>query len=244
MGACCSKTSSVGLPSEPAAGDELAEFERLLGEGVEPGSGWVVKRDWPRSPLAYPDDFRLRVCVRPHESGNPNLLMRADAAFRGVKPEHFLEFLLNPAAMPGLKELADLEGEPPKAGASGTCIKYLRVKAPGMRPRDHVWRYVIDRRAADGSIFVCIRTVTHPARPEVAGGPIRAYYYNATRLRMGIDTAGVPVCELTEFIFQDLKGGIPTCLMNAALAPGTLAFNQAEMRHFKDAGLFTAPGSK
>ena len=41
------------------------------------------------------------------------------------------------------------------------------------------------------------------------------------------------VMEMTEFIFQDLKGGIPPSLMNSALPGGTIATNKKEMEYFK-----------
>ena len=39
------------------------------------------------------------------------------------------------------------------------------------------------------------------------------------------------VMEMTEFIFQDLKGGIPPALMNSALPAGTIATNKKEMEY-------------
>ena len=39
------------------------------------------------------------------------------------------------------------------------------------------------------------------------------------------------VMEMTEFIFQDLKGGLPPSLLNAALPAGTLETNKTEMKH-------------
>ena len=41
------------------------------------------------------------------------------------------------------------------------------------------------------------------------------------------------VMEMTEFIFQDLKGGIPPSLMNSALPAGTIDFNKKEMEYLK-----------
>ena len=62
-------------------------------------------------------------------------------------------------------------------------------------------------------------------------GVIRAYYsyYNASLFRMS--TEEEDVMEMTEFIFQDLKGGLPPGLMNAALPAGTLKANEMEMKH-------------
>jgi len=73
---------------------------------------------------------------------------------------------------------------------------------------------------------VCIRTTTNEKCPETAG-VIRAYYYNSSVFKMS--TEEPDVMEMTEFIFQDLKGGLPVCLMNAALPAGTLAANENEM---------------
>jgi hypothetical protein len=47
---------------------------------------------------------------------------------------------------------------------------------------------------------------------------IRAYYYNACLFQMSEEEDNV--MEMTEFIFQDLKGGIPPSLMNSALPAG------------------------
>ena len=96
-----------------------------------------------------------------------------------------------------------------------------------MTARDHCWKYTIDRRA-DGSIFVCIRTTSHPDCP-VKPGIIRAYYYNSSLFKMSESEPGV--MEMTEFIFQDLKGGLPPSLLNAALAAGTIETNKKEMKY-------------
>ena len=212
----------------PSGGTEFEEFERLLSEDVTPGNshGWTIKKDWPAR--YSPQGFMMRVCLRPHGSGNPNNLLRGDGRYQGAKPAHFLEYLLNPESLPGLQELRDVETLP-----GGDVIKYLRVKAPLMAPRDHVWRYTVDRRE-DGSIFVCVRT-THHEKCPVKKGVIRAYYYNACIFAMSKEQEGV--MEMTEFIFQDLKGGVPVCLMNAALPIGTVKTNEIEMKHFKSKGL-------
>ena len=60
---------------------------------------------------------------------------------------------------------------------------------------------------------------------------IRAYYYNGSLFRMSEEDG---VMEMTEFIWQDLKGGIPVCLMNAALPAGTVDFNKNEMKLSKN----------
>ena len=118
------------------------------------------------------------------------------------------------------------------------CIKYLKVKAPGLAARDHVWRYIIDdRQAEDGKLFVCIKTTTHDDYPETKG-VVRAYYYNSCMFQMSATEPGV--CEMTEFIHQDLKGSLPVCLMNAALPVGTIHTNDIEMKHFKKTGAWTA----
>ncbi|OLQ11883.1 hypothetical protein AK812_SmicGene4226 [Symbiodinium microadriaticum] len=98
--------------------------------------------------------------------------------------------------------------------------------APCLAARDHCWKYTIDRRE-DGSIFVCVRTTTHPKCPEKPG-VIRAYYYNSSVFKMSDTEEGV--MEMTEFIFQDLGGGLPPSLMNAALPKGTLEANKKEMK--------------
>lgn len=95
-----------------------------------------------------------------------------------------------------------------------------------MTARDHCWKYTIDRRE-DGSIFVCIRTTEHSACPEKPG-IIRAYYYNSSLFKMSDTEEGV--MEMTEFIFQDLKGGLPPSLLNAALPAGTMETNKKEMK--------------
>eukprot|EP01006_Ploeotia_vitrea_P006667 TRINITY_DN14336_c0_g1_i1.p1 TRINITY_DN14336_c0_g1~~TRINITY_DN14336_c0_g1_i1.p1 ORF type:complete len:230 (+),score=40.08 TRINITY_DN14336_c0_g1_i1:60-749(+) len=221
---CCVSREDIVLPVEPAEGGldfEYSEFERLVGEDIAPKNphGWVVKKDWPAQ---YKHGFKMRVSLRPHDTGNPNNLLRGDGKYQGVTPQDFLDFLLNPE-LPGLQELKEVET------TQDGCIKYCRVKAPCMKPRDHVWRYCIDKRE-DGSIFVCIRTTTHPKHPPI-DGVIRAYYYNATILRPS--TAEQGVMEMTEFIFQDLKGGISPSLMNSALPAGTISANKKEMEYLR-----------
>jgi len=234
MGCCCCKRSAAFrfLPEGRDDADEYAEFQRLLAEGVEPGNpgGWTVKKDWPGK---YKNDFQMRVSLRPHPSKNPNMILRGDGKYRGVTPENFLNYLKNPDNLPGLLENVHVEDLP-----GGGCTKYLKVKAPGMAPRDHVWRYVVeDRQAEGGGLFVCIKTSTHKDYPGVKG-VIRAYYYNSCLFKMSDTEPGV--CEMTEFIFQDLKGSLPVCLMNAALPAGTIQTNDIEMKHFKDTGVWQA----
>ena len=38
---------------------------------------------------------------------------------------------------------------------------------------------------------------------------------------------------MAEFLFQDLKGGIPPCLMNALLSPGMKDTNKNVMKYLK-----------
>jgi hypothetical protein len=229
---CCCKRSAEYrvLPEARDDAEEYAEFQRLLAEGVEPGNsgGWIVKKDWPGT---YKNDFQMRVSLRPHPSKNTNMILRGDGKYRGVKPEDFLKYLMNPDNLPGLLENKHVEDLP-----GGGCIKYLKVKAPGMAPRDHVWRYVVhDRLEEDGTLFVCIKTTTHKDFPETKG-VIRAYYHNSSLFRMSETEPGV--CEMTEFVFQDLKGSLPVCLMNAALPSGTIRANDIEMKHFKETGVW------
>jgi len=173
------------------------------------------------------------VALKPDPWGNGNAFMRADGKFKGVSPQQFVDYLLNPTNLPGLQEWVDVA-----ENADGSLIKYCKVKAPMMTARDHCWKVMVDRRD-DGSIFVCIRT-TEPSHPECmvseetgCCGPavIRAYYYNGSLFRMSEEDG---VMEMTEFIWQDLKGGIPVCLMNAALPAGTVDFNKNEMKLLKN----------
>ena len=223
MGLCCSSPDRV-LPEPPADGNERQQFEELLRESLEKGNsfGWKIKKDWPSKYREL--GFKMQVALKPHGSGNSNMLLRADGKYKGVTPDDFLGYLLNPVNLPGLIEIRDVETLP------DGCIKFVRVKAPGMTERDHCWRYTVQKED-DGSIFVCIRTTTHDECP-VKPGVIRAYYYNASLFKMSSDEEGV--MEMVEFIFQDLKGSLPTCLMNAALPAGTIAANDIEMKHFKE----------
>ena len=162
----------------------------------------------------------MRIALRPHECGNPNMLMRADGKFQGVQPQQFADFLLDLEKLPGYQESSTVETLP-----DGCIIKYLRVKAPLMKARDHCWKYTF-KTLEDGSIFACIRTIAHPKCPPRSDA-IRAYYYNASLFKMSAEEEGV--MEMTEFIFQDLKGSLPPGLMNAALPAGTLQANAMEM---------------
>ena len=118
------------IPYLPSPLEDVSEYEKFQPIAY----GWQIKSDWPRE---YKHDFKMRVSLRPHESGNPNHLLRGDGKYIGVQPQQFLDYLLNPENLPGL-------------------LKYCRVKAPCMKARDHVWKYTIDKRV-DGSIFVTIR---------------------------------------------------------------------------------------
>ena len=215
----CGGSADRVLP-EPPAVSEYEAFVALNSESLVTGNpdGWKIKKDWPAQ--YRKDGFKMRVALRPHVSGNPNMMMRADGKFKGVTPQQFADFLLAVENLPGHKESFDVETLP------DGCVKYLKVKAPGLKARDHCWKYTFEKRG-DGSIFACIRTISHPKCPPKMG-VIRAYYYNASLFRMS--TEEEDVMEMTEFIFQDLKGGLPPGLMNAALPAGTLKANEMEMK--------------
>ncbi|CAE8633985.1 unnamed protein product [Polarella glacialis] len=227
MGSCFARprTGIVSLRLEDR--DEWEEFQRLLKEDLnDPAAGWKIKKDWAAN---YKNDYKIRISLKPDTTtGNPNYILRADVKFRVVTAQAHLDCLVTPDNLPGLQELETVETLP------DGYIKYCRVKAPCLAARDHCWKYTIDHRE-DGSIFCCLRTATHPKCPLKAG-VIRAYYYNATLITMSADEPRV-MC-FTEFIQQDLKGGLPVCLMNAALPAGTVAANDNEMKTFKKKGLF------
>lgn len=124
MGCCCCCASGKDrvLPVPEPDQSEYEQFQKLLSEDVGPGGahGWQIKQDWAKD---YKQHFKMRICLRNHESGNPNKLLRADGKYQGVSPEDFLGFLLNPENLPGLKEWIDVETLPEG------YIKYCRVKA-------------------------------------------------------------------------------------------------------------------
>jgi len=71
---------------------------------------------------------------------------------------------MNPHNLPGLLENKHVEDLP-----GGGCIKYLKVKAPGIVPRDHVWRYVVEDRQAEGDgLFVCIKTTAQKKKTSLS----------------------------------------------------------------------------
>ena len=57
-----------------------------------------------------------------------------------MKPQDFVNYLLNPTNLPGLQEWKDVEEL-----QDGSLIKYCKVKAPMMAARDHCWKYTIDK---------------------------------------------------------------------------------------------------
>ena len=61
--------------------------------------------------------------------------------------------------------------------------------------------------------------------------PSMPHNYNACLFQMSTEEENV--MEMTEFIFQDLKGGIPPSLMNGALPAGAIATNKKEMEYLK-----------
>ena len=268
---CCFFSAPDRVLPKPQT-DERAEFERLLQESIEPGNsnGWNIKtpfeNDYNKS------HFKMRISLKPDPNGNANNMLRADGKFKGVKPQQFMDYLLNPKNLPGLQEWKDVEGggrgETTTVATAAedttpattterstvTMIKYCKVKAPMMAARDHVWNYIIEKDKKiksnteggtsddgdgdgdgdgddDGDIFVTIRTTSHSDyEAEPNSGIIRAYYYNSSKFSMSKESGEEDVMLMTEFIFQDLKGGLPVCLMNAALPAGTIAANKNEMK--------------
>mmetsp|Transcript_60020 Transcript_60020/g.106821 ORF Transcript_60020/g.106821 Transcript_60020/m.106821 type:complete len:230 (+) Transcript_60020:53-742(+) len=226
MGSCWSAETGI-IPVLDSEVTEWEAFQNLMKEDLNTSLGWKIKKDFKAD---HKNGFKVRIALKPEKhGGNPNSLMRADLKYKGVKPVDHLEALVNPVDLPGFQEMNDVEIFEP----GSSFVKYLRVKAPGLHARDHCWKYTIDRRE-DGSIFCCIRSTTHPECPA-RPGIIRAYYYNATLMTMSGDEPDV-MC-FTEFIQQDLKGGLPVCLMNAALPAGTVAANDSEMKALRTKGL-------
>ena len=133
MGCCCSNKNDV-LPAIPEGTTEWEGFQRLLAEGFDPSKGWTVKQDWPAD---YSNDFMMKIAVKPDpQSGNANYILRGDGKYRGVTPQMFVDFLLDPRGLPGFQELREVQTLP------DGFIKYIRVKAPGLSARDHCWRCV------------------------------------------------------------------------------------------------------
>ena len=108
---CCKTRPNPVLPSPLEGVTEYQEFQRLLAGDLKEGNthGWQIKSDWPGE---YKHDFQMRVSLRPHESGNPNHLLRGDGKYIGVQPQQFLDYLLNPENLPGLLEWVDVEDLP------------------------------------------------------------------------------------------------------------------------------------
>ena len=113
------------------------------------------KSDWPRE---YKHDFKMRVSLRPHESGGLNHIASRRWKIHRCSTAAISGLSVEPENLPGLLEWEDVEDLP------YGYIKYCRVKAPCMKARDHVWKYTIDKRD-DGSIFVTIRTCQHEKYP-------------------------------------------------------------------------------
>ena len=111
MGCCCCCSSGDRVLPSDGGQSEYEEFQKLLAEEIAANNphGWQIKNDWPKD---YKQNFKMRVALRKHESGNPNKLLRADGKYQGVSPEDFLGFLLNPENLPGLQEWKDVETLP------------------------------------------------------------------------------------------------------------------------------------
>ena len=75
-----------------------------------------------------------------------------------------------------------------------------------------------------------LATIAHEQCPP-KDDAIRTCYYNASLFKKSTEEEGV--MEMTEFIFQDLKGSIGPGLMNMALPAGTLKANEMEMKILK-----------
>ena len=64
------------IPYLPSPLEDVSEYEKFQPIAY----GWQIKSDWPRE---YKHDFKMRVSLRPHESGNPNHLLRGDGKYIG-----------------------------------------------------------------------------------------------------------------------------------------------------------------
>ena len=115
---------------------------------------------------------------------------------------------MNPPPTKFLKEYRDLE-----KFDDGSCIKYMRISMPMMSDRDNVLQ-VTTKKMDDGTLLT-MRTVEHPAMPEVKK-VIRMYNHLVLMVKpKGNNTI------MYDFEYANMKGYLPASLMNMALASET-----------------------
>eukprot|EP00164_Ancoracysta_twista_P004710 GFYU01006367.1.p2 GENE.GFYU01006367.1~~GFYU01006367.1.p2 ORF type:complete len:226 (-),score=61.63 GFYU01006367.1:176-853(-) len=225
MGSGSSAPQTLPDVSTPVV--EWDEYQSILNQDIGASGEWKVTADQSE----WKNDFKMTVRQREDPDGNKNNIMRGDASFKGIKPEHLLDFFTNPKNLEGIKEWVDVETLP-----DGDEIKFYSVKMPLMKLRENVLKYKIDKRE-DGSIFLSIRSWVHDKYP-LKTSTIRVKYKNMAHFRMS--STDPTVCELTEFIQMDLGGKFPAKTLNGALGKETIKTNKKMMDLFKKEGKFQA----
>ena len=152
--------------------------------------------------------------------------MRGDVTCRGegVTCQGICDFFTKPDNLPGLKKWVDVETLP-----NGDELKYYTVKAPLCSLRDNVLKYRIDKRD-DGSIFISIKSWTHPDYPETKT-PIRAWYTNQAYIFPDKEQEGV--FQIVEIIQLDLGGSLPVGILNGAMKSAPIDTNNVMMSVLK-----------
>ena len=157
---------------------------------------------------AFKDGYKTTVYQR-KQKGQAGDLLRIEGEFQNITVAEVVDYYLNPPTDGGVyKDFKTLEKMD-----NGDVIIYFRIGMPMMSDRDNVLHSSM--KEIDGGTFLNMRTVDHPAAPQVAK-VVRMYNHILTYLKQEGDNV-----TMLDFEYLNLKGYLPASLMNMAIASET-----------------------
>jgi len=178
------------------------EFQALFNEDL---NTWTLKQNSKEASFLK-NGYRSTVRQRK----NPPFavdLVRADYVFKNADLQKFYNYF-DKASGNAIKECTELEVLP-----NGDKIVYIRLRVPMMTDRDSAQYQHIEK--VNGGLFISSQTVDWPAcppKPGIVRMNMTLYFY------IRPDEHDASLTHLTQFLHHDLKGNIPTRLLNMIIA--------------------------
>lgn len=175
--------------------------------------GWKTKVNQK----VFKKGYKCTVHQRKQKDKNIDLL-RIDAEFQNCTVDQVLDCFINMPTDNQVTEYKTLE-----ECADGSIIKYYRVKLPMMTDRDNVIQIFTEKK--DGGVFLTIKSVEYAAMPPVKN-VIRMFNYVSCMLKQEGDNV-----IFTDIEHFDIKGYMPSSLLNMTIASETAKGLASQMKH-------------